>query len=156
MESLGPSGIGDARIFLVDDEVLVRNGLRMLISLQPGLTVCGEAEDAPEALARIHALKPDLAVIDLSLRSSSGIQLVRRLRRELPALRTLVLSLHDEPAVIAKALRAGAHGYVTKDEGADRVVEAIGVVLQGRRYLSERLAARLREARRKVDPPRPA
>jgi two-component system, NarL family, nitrate/nitrite response regulator NarL len=138
----------DTRIFLVDDEPLVRRGLRLLVSCEPRLAVCGEASGVDEALRKIPALRPDLAVIDLTLNGRDGTGLIRRLHHEFPALRILVFSLHDELELVTKALQAGARGYVNKEEGADTIVEAIGRLAQGGRYLSQKITARLPALRR--------
>jgi DNA-binding NarL/FixJ family response regulator len=128
------------RVYLVDDEPLIRRGLRMLFTLQPGLEICGEAGGEHEALAEILPLRPDLAVVDLTLQEGDGITLIKQLHQLCPALKILVFSMHDQAQVAATAFSAGAHGYVAKEEGAERVLEAIRVVMRGEHYLSPQIA----------------
>ena len=130
------------RLFLVDDEPTVRRGLRLLFDMQPDLRVCGEAGTEHEALEGILALRPDLAVVDLTLKEGDGIALIKRLQDLRPALKILVFSMHARAHFAATAFAAGAHGYVLKEEGTERVLEAIQAVMQGRRYLSAQIAAR--------------
>ena len=114
----------------------------MLFGMQPDLEVCGEAGTEQEGLAGIMAQQPDLAVVDLTLKEGDGISLIKQLHQLLPALKILVFSMHDEAHFAATAFAAGALGYVLKEEGTERVLEAIQVVMQGRRYLSEKVAAK--------------
>jgi len=130
------------RVFLVDDEPIVRRGLRLLLTLQPGLEICGEAGGEHEALEGILPLRPDLVVVDLSLKEGDGITLIKQLHHHCPELKILVFSMHDQAPVVATALTAGAHGYVAKEEGAEKFIEAVGVVMRGQRYLSEQIAAK--------------
>jgi DNA-binding NarL/FixJ family response regulator len=127
------------RIFIVDDHPLVREGLANLINEQPDLVVCGHAEDAAQALAGIGANHPDLALIDISLKTASGLELVKDLRLNFPSLLMIVLSMHDEMLYAERALRAGARGYVMKRETTKEVLTAIRRVLQGDIYVSERV-----------------
>ena len=135
------SSLGKRTIFLVDDHPLVREWLTTLIHQQSDLRVCGEAESAPAAFEAIMALKPDVAIVDLSLKDSSGIELVKDLKRCAPRVAVLVLSMHDESHYAERALRAGARGYIMKRETAKKVIAAIRQVLEGKLYLSESLAA---------------
>jgi len=130
------------RLFLVDDEMIVRRGLRFLLSSEPGLAVCGEADNEHDALEEILALQPDLAVVDLTLKLGDGLALIKQLHQLRPALRILVFSMHEQVHFVTAALAAGAHGYVTKEEGAERVLEAIRVIRNGGYYLSEQTAAK--------------
>jgi len=130
------------RMFLVDDEPVVRRGLRMLFSVEPDLEVCGEAGTEHDALEGILALRPDLAVVDLSLKEGDGIALIKQLHQHCPALKILVFSMHDQVHYAAGAFDAGAHGYVLKEEGAERVLHAIQAVMRGERYLSDQIAAK--------------
>jgi DNA-binding NarL/FixJ family response regulator len=130
------------RLFLVDDEPIVRKGLQLLLGVQPGLAVCGEAENEHDALQEILALRPDLAIVDLSLKLGDGVALIAQLHHLCPTLKILVFSMHQEVHFAAAAFAAGAHGYVTKDEGTERVLEAIQVVMDGNRYLSEQMMAK--------------
>jgi len=134
-----------ARVFLVDDHPIVRRGLQLLIGLESDLSVCGEADNGPAALDQIQKLKPDLVVVDLALRESSGLELVKTLRVQCPEIKVLVFTMHDEPLYAERALKAGAHGYVTKEEGAEKATAAIRQVLQGKPYLTGRLAERVLE-----------
>jgi DNA-binding NarL/FixJ family response regulator len=129
----------------VEDNPVVRRGIHLLLSLEPDLVVCGEAEDAEEAFTQICDLRPDIALVDLTLRESSGLDLIPRVCVECPEVRMLVLSMHDQARWIEVALLAGAAGYLTKDESPDLLVHAIRQVLAGRRYLSDRARARLSE-----------
>ncbi len=128
-----------SRVFIVDDHPLVREGLANLINQEADLTVCGEAEDAAQALAGIGMKKPDLALIDISLKTASGLELVKDLRIHFPNLALIVLSMHDELLYAERALRAGAKGYVMKRETTKDVLTAIRRVLQGDVYVSERV-----------------
>ena len=128
------------KIFLVDDHPLVREWLTNLINQQPDLTVCGEAESAPAALSAIPAKQAHLVIADLNLANSSGIELIKNLKELLPAAPVLVLSMHDESLYAERVFRAGARGYVNKRETAQKVVEAIRRVLDGKLYISEKTA----------------
>src|SRR5712675_134820 len=126
-----------AKIFLVDDHPLVREWLANLIEKNLDLTICGEAENAPAALEAIAELKPDLAIVDLSLGSSSGIDLIRSIRSSFPDVAMIVLSIHDKRAYAERAIRAGARGYVMKRETTKKIIDAIREVLRGNLYLSK-------------------
>jgi DNA-binding NarL/FixJ family response regulator len=134
-----------AKVFLVDDHPIVRRGLQLLIGLESDLAVCGEADNGPVALGQIQKLKPQVVVVDLALRDSSGLELVKALRTQCPEAKILVFTMHDEPLYAERVLKAGAHGYVTKEEGAEKAVEAIRQLLQGKPYLTGRLAERMLE-----------
>jgi DNA-binding NarL/FixJ family response regulator len=127
------------RVFIVDDHPLVREGLSNLINEQADLVVCGEAEDAAQALAGIGVARPDLALIDISLKTASGLELVKDLGVHFPAVALIVLSMHDDLLYAERALRAGARGYVMKRETTKDVLTAIRRVLQGDVYVSERV-----------------
>jgi DNA-binding NarL/FixJ family response regulator len=128
-------------VFLVDDHPLVREWLTNLIHQQSDLAVCGEAESGPQALQAILALKPDIAIIDLSLKDSSGIELIKDLKQSAPGLAILVLSMHEEAHYAERALRAGAKGYIMKRETTRKVIAAIRQVLEGKLWISEPIAA---------------
>lgn len=128
------------KIFLVDDHPLVREWLTTLIHQQPDLIVCGESEDAPHALQDISAIKPDVAIVDISLKQGSGIELIKNLKALHPGVAVIVLSMHDERLYAERALRAGARGYIMKRETAKKVITAIRQVLDGKIYMSESLA----------------
>ena len=129
-------------MFLADDEPAVRRGLRFLLNLEANLMVCGEAESEHGALEGILKLRPDLAVVDLSFKEGDGLALIKRLHHLCPALRILVFSMHDQLDFAIAAFAAGAHGYVIKEEGAERVVQAIQAVMAGGYYLSQPVAAK--------------
>ncbi len=129
------------QIFIVDDHPMMRDGLRQLIGGEPDLEVCGEADDAPPALALIESLKPDLALVDISLRTSSGLELIKDLRLRRPGLSILVISMHDESLYAERVLRAGGRGYIMKQEGGRKLMEAIRRVLGGHTYVSDRMAS---------------
>jgi DNA-binding NarL/FixJ family response regulator len=130
-------------IFLVDDHPLVREWLTNLINQQPDLSVCGEAEAGPQAVQAILSLKPNIAIIDISLKDSSGIELIKDLKQTLPSTAALVLSMHEESHYAERALRAGARGYIVKRESTRKVIAAIRQVLAGDIYLSEEVATAL-------------
>jgi DNA-binding NarL/FixJ family response regulator len=128
-----------SKIFLVDDHPLVREWLTNLIEKSPDLTVCGEAEDAATALSAIGETKPALAIVDLSLGSGSGIDLIRSIRSAFPNVAIIVLSMHDERVYAERSIRAGARGYIMKRETAKKIIEAIHEVLRGNLYLSKQM-----------------
>jgi DNA-binding NarL/FixJ family response regulator len=127
------------RVFLVDDHPLVREGLTDLINRQDDLIVCGEAEDSAQAIAGIAKMRPDVALIDISLKNESGLELVKNLESQFPLVALIVLSMHDEALYAERALRAGARGYVMKRETTKNVLASIHRVLEGGVYVSERV-----------------
>jgi DNA-binding NarL/FixJ family response regulator len=127
------------RVFLVDDHPLVREGLANLINHQDDLTVCGAAEDSGEATTAIEKTKPDVALIDISLKNESGLELVKNLESKFPNVALIVLSMHDEALYAERALRAGARGYVMKRETTKSMLTAIRRVLDGDTYVSDRV-----------------
>ena len=130
------------RVFLVDDELFVRRGLRLLLGVQPNLAVCGDADNEHDALEGILALRPDLAIVDLRLRLGDGLGLIKQLHRRCPALKILIFSMHGQAHFATAAFATGAHGYMIKEEGTERVLEAIQAVIGGKRYLSEQIMAK--------------
>jgi DNA-binding NarL/FixJ family response regulator len=126
-------------VFLVDDHPLVREGLANLINQQNDLSVCGQAEDSVEAMAEIARIQPDVALIDISLKNESGLELVKNLTNQFPLVALIVLSMHDEALYAERALHAGARGYVMKRETTKSVLTAIRRVLEGDVYVSERV-----------------
>ncbi len=128
------------RIFLVDDHAVVRNGLAELINQAPDLVVSGEAATAEEALEKIEASVPDLAVVDLTLGDMGGLELLKHLKSRHPLLPVLVLSMHDESFYAERCLRAGARGYIMKNEAIDQVERAVRQILDGKVYLSQRMS----------------
>ena len=127
------------RVFLIDDHPLVREGLTNLINGQDDLMVCGEAEDSAGAMAGIARSRPDVALIDISLKNESGLELVKNLDSQFPLVALIVLSMHDEALYAERALRAGARGYVMKRETTKSVLNAIRRVLEGSVCVSERV-----------------
>lgn len=131
------------RILIVDDHAIVRFGIAQVINRQPDMTVCGEEENASRALDAITALKPDLVIADISLKDSSGLELMRNIKAQYPKLPVLVVSAHDESIYAEIAFRAGALGYLMKEEALEKILAAIRRVLSGAVYVSDALAARL-------------
>jgi DNA-binding NarL/FixJ family response regulator len=129
----------------VDDHPIVRQGLGLLINREPDLAVCGEAEDAPSALQRMAIAQPDLMVIDISLDGPDGLELLKTIRLKEPILPVLILSMHEESTYAERSLRAGANGYIMKQEATERVLVAIRRILEGKVYLSERLTNKMLE-----------
>jgi DNA-binding NarL/FixJ family response regulator len=132
-----------ARVLIVDDHPAVREALAIRIGRQTDLEVCGEAADVNDALRLVAETQPDVAVIDISLKAGNGIDLIKRIKGRNPDVRMLVWSMHSEALYAERALRAGALGYVNKDQATDRIVEAIRRVLTGKVYLSDAMAERL-------------
>ena len=132
-----------ARVFLVDDHPMVREHLSALLGREADLTVCGEADDAPAALSRIKELQPDLVIMDISLKHSNGLELLKNLKAVDAEIPVLVLSMHDESLFAARALRAGALGYITKEEASKKILLAVRRVLAGQVYLSEQMSDRM-------------
>jgi len=131
------------RVLIVDDHPLLRKGVSQLIDQERDLVVVAEAEDAHKAITAIETSKPDVALIDISLNGSSGIELLKNIKARFPKLKMLCLSMHDESVYAHRALRAGASGYIMKQEGTERVLTALRKVLQGEVYLSDRLGNRM-------------
>ena len=129
------------RILLVDDHPIMRQSLTTVLNQQGNLQVCGEANTAKEALDAAERLRPDLALVDLSLGGGDGLELLKDLRVRQPRMLTMVLSMHDEAMYAERTLRAGARGYVMKQEKMDRLLLAINRVLAGTIYVSDRVAA---------------
>lgn len=131
------------RILLVDDHPLMRQGMKALIEQHHRFKVCGEAESAPRALELVAKLQPDLAIVDISLNSTNGIELTKGLRSQCPTMQVLIISMHDENVYAERALRAGAMGYVMKHEAGDKIIAAIDQVLGGEVHLSDRVKGRM-------------
>jgi DNA-binding NarL/FixJ family response regulator len=132
-----------SRVFVVDDHPLVREGLGTLINQQNDLAVCGTAEDAVSALPAIAVSRPHIALIDISLKNTSGLELIKDLKIQQPAVAVIVVSMHDEMLYAERALRAGARGYVMKRETTKNVLTAIRRVLEGGVYLSDNVVTRI-------------
>jgi DNA-binding NarL/FixJ family response regulator len=130
-------------VLLIDDHPIVRQGLSQLINQEPDLHVSCEAASAREALEILAKETPDIAIVDIALEDRSGIELIKDLRNRNPNLPVLALSMHDEALYAERALRAGAKGYIMKQEATEQVMNAIRKVLEGQIYVSEKMAARL-------------
>jgi DNA-binding NarL/FixJ family response regulator len=131
------------KIFLVDDHPIVRQGLTLFINQEADLMVCGEADGAISALQAIRELMPDFVMLDISLDGPDGLDLLKTLRLTYSTLPVLVLSMHDELIYAERALRAGANGYIMKQEATDKVLIAIRQILRGEVYLSDRLTKKM-------------
>jgi DNA-binding NarL/FixJ family response regulator len=131
------------KIFLVDDHPITREGIAMLLEEEADFIVCGEADNGPLAVELIPKAAPDLAIIDITLKTTSGIELLKDLKAVMPDLPVLVMSMHDENLYAERALRAGARGYVMKDEPRDVILVAIRRVLAGELHLSEGLKEKM-------------
>lgn len=132
-------------VFLVDDHPIVRQGLAQLIEQEPDLKVCGEAADVKEARLALAKTLPDIVILDLSLRDSDGLELVKEIRNKYQHLPVLVLSMHDESIYAERLLSAGANGYIMKQAAADQLLNAVRRVLAGGIYVSERVGASMIE-----------
>ncbi|MHC4956686.1 MAG: response regulator [Planctomycetota bacterium] len=131
------------RVLIVDDHPLVRKALRALVSAQPDLTVCGETDNGPEAIELVRACRPHLAIVDLSLKTGSGLDLIKHIHSWDDRVRVLVVSVHEDALFAPRAIEAGALGYVNKAEPEDRILTAIRDVLQGRVALSRATTERM-------------
>jgi DNA-binding NarL/FixJ family response regulator len=131
------------KIFLVDDHPIVRQGLAQLIDNEPDLMVCGQGEDTFGSLRAIKIAKPDLCLVDVSLKDGDGIELIKELKAQMPEIPVLMLSMHDEQLYAERALRAGARGYIMKQEPPTVVLTAIRKVMEGQVYVSDRMGATL-------------
>ena len=140
-------------IFLVEDHPIVCRGLTALINDEPDLTICGQADNATDALARIEALRPDSAVVDIGLKNGSGLELIKQLRACNNPVLILVASEHDEDLYAERVIRAGARGYITKQQATDNIVVALRQVLAGRIYLSQHMADRVLQRLGNHEPP---
>jgi DNA-binding NarL/FixJ family response regulator len=131
------------RILLVDDHPIMREGLAQLINHQKDMIVCGQFEEANAAFESIPSIKPDVAVVDITLKGVNGLELIKNIRAHYPKLKMLVLSMHDEALYAERVLRAGAVGYIMKQEASEKVLEAIRRVVGGEIYLSQKMSATL-------------
>ena len=131
------------RVLIVDDHPVVREGLALRISRQPDLQVCGEAADIAEAMRAVEATNPDVAIVDIALRTGNGIDLIKRLKTRHESVRILVWSMYNESLYAERAMRAGAMGFINKEHATDQIITAIRRVLDGKVYLSESMADRL-------------
>jgi len=131
------------KIFIVDDHPLLRQGLAQLIDQEEDLLCIGEAEDAKSALDGIEKNKPEVAIVDISLNGTSGIELTKDILTKHPKTKVLILSMYDESVYLERSLRAGAKGYLVKRDTSDQVITAIKTVLQGKIYVSDKWKGKL-------------
>jgi DNA-binding NarL/FixJ family response regulator len=131
------------KVLIVDDHPLVREGLADLINKEKDIVVCGWAEDIPQTIKAIEKLNPDVVTVDISLEGASGLDLMKDIKARFPSLPVLALSMHQESIYAERAIRAGAKGYITKQEATKKVITAIHKVLEGRLYLSETMKEKL-------------
>ena len=141
-----PAAVKPKQLLIVDDHPMMRDGLAALIGAQPDLAVCAQVADAREAMQAIETLRPDLVLMDISLPGKSGLEAIKDLQALAPGLAVLVLSMHDESLYAERVLRAGARGYVMKQEGGKRIMEAIRAVLAGKVAVSEKMSTRIMDA----------
>src|SRR5579871_1000487 len=128
------------KVFVVDDHPIIRQGLALMINREPDLTVCGEAQDAHTAIQAVATAKPDIMIVDISLTGPDGLDLLKDIRMRYPELPVLILSMHDEGIYAERALRAGAQGYIMKQEATEKVLVALRRILSGEIYVSDRIA----------------
>ncbi len=138
-----PSHPSRLKVLIVDDHPIVRQGIYQLIDQEPDFATCDQAGNAQEALDLIEIRVPDIALVDISLDGISGLELIKLLKNACPSLPVLVLSMHDESLYAERALRAGAKGYVMKQEATEKVLIAIRLVLSGELYLSDRMQEKI-------------
>lgn len=131
------------KVLVVDDHPIVRQGLTQLINQESDFVVCGDAGDIPQALSAIEECKPDIIIVDISLGHTSGIRLIEDLSRNYPELAILALSMHDESIYAERCLKAGAKGYIMKQEPPEKVVTALRKILEGDIYISDKLGTKL-------------
>jgi DNA-binding NarL/FixJ family response regulator len=135
--------VAKKRILVVDDHPIVRQGLALLINREPDMVVCGEAEEAMGALHVLASAHPDVLIVDISLNGPDGLDLLKTIRTTHPALPVLILSMHDELIYAERALRAGANGYIMKQEATEKVLVAVRRILSGEIYVSDRIANKM-------------
>jgi DNA-binding NarL/FixJ family response regulator len=134
------------RVLIVDDHPIFRAGLTGLVNLEAELTVCGEAHDAAQAMQALEKLKPDLVLLDMSLPGKSGLELLKDIRALAPQMPVLIISMHDETLFAERVIRAGGRGYIMKQEGPEKIVQAIRRVLSGGISVSERISSQILDA----------
>ncbi|MCB1278595.1 response regulator transcription factor [Prosthecobacter sp.] len=133
------------KVLLVEDHPMFREHLGQLIDRDLGMSVCGEADNIRDAMRLIHETQPDIAIVDITLRGSSGLELLKDIKAQGLDINVLVLSMHDEELYAERALRAGAKGYITKNEASTEVIQAIRCVMKGEVYASRQMTAKLLE-----------
>lgn len=145
MSPIDPKPAQGCQVLLVEDHPMFREHLGQLINRELGMAVCGEADNIKDAMRLIQKNQPDIAIVDITLRGSSGLELLKDIKAQGLNINVLVLSMHDEELYAERALRAGAKGYITKNEASTEVVKAIRCVMQGEVYASRQMTARLLE-----------
>ena len=141
ISSGGPAG-GLARVYIADDHPVVRDGYSLLIRREPDLEVAGESGEGAEILRDLDAIRPDLCLLDLSLKSGNGLEICKQIRSRFPKIKVLVVSMHDETLYAERVVRSGAMGYISKSEATHKLISAIRQVLGGEVYLSQRMRER--------------
>jgi DNA-binding NarL/FixJ family response regulator len=145
MESAPPVTTSHLKVILVEDHPMFREQLAQLINRDLGMTVCGEADNVKDAMVLIDEHEPDVAIVDLTLRQSNGLEMLKDLKAQNSKVRVLVLSMHDEEIYAERVLRAGARGYITKNEASFEVIKAIRKVMEGDVYVSKNVTSRILE-----------
>jgi len=135
--------VSPVRIFLCDDHPLTRRGMIELIAEQPDMEICGQAAGVDEAFPKLKQTHPAVVIVDLSLRSGHGIELIEQIKKWNPRVKTLVVSAFDEKVYAERCLRAGALGYLNKDEAPEKLIEAIRAVLEGNIYLTDQSTSQM-------------
>ena len=133
------------RVLIVDDHPMMREGLAQLLEHEPDLAVCGQADNSAQALSSVTTSRPDLALVDISLPDKNGLELIKDLQALQPGLPILVVSMHDETIYAERVLRAGGRGYIMKQEGGKKLMQAIRQILSGQIYVSEKMSAKILE-----------
>ena len=137
---------GVIRVVVADDHGVVREGIHHVLSGEAGFEIVGEAANSADAMVLVESLRPDVAVLDISMAGGSGLKLAARIRERLPEIRVLMLSMHDHPEYVLESVRAGAHGYLLKDTAAAELRHAIRAVEEGEAFYSPPVARRLSDA----------
>ncbi|MGD0813661.1 MAG: response regulator transcription factor [Verrucomicrobiota bacterium] len=145
MKAIKKATQAKTKILIVDDHPMMREGLAQLIGQQPDMMVCGEAGDAHEALGKVRDLKPNLVLADITLPGRNGLELIKDIHALDPGILVLAISMHDEAFYAERVLRAGGRGYVMKQEGGKKIMEAIRRVSAGHVFVSEKMSARILE-----------
>jgi DNA-binding NarL/FixJ family response regulator len=140
-----PAAAAKKKVLIVDDHPMMREGLAQLLDHEPDLCACCQADNATQALASVAKTRPDLALVDISLPDKSGLELIKDLHSMHPGVPILVVSMHDETLYAERVLRAGGRGYIMKQEGGKKLMQAIRQVLNGQIYVSEKMSAKILE-----------
>jgi DNA-binding NarL/FixJ family response regulator len=128
------------KVFLADDHAVIRDGLKMLLDIQPDLNVVGTAPDGREAVRQVAELQPDVVVMDVTMPELNGIEAAHQIQHHWPCMKVIILSMHDQTEYVIRALQAGARGYLLKESTGDEVVDAVRAVATGNRYLSPKIS----------------